>query len=90
MNKTFIKPMKVEKVCIAKCGLFDEIKENIPKGGCSTVSVDLDVDQGASDLEPGQGVVRGAKGKEIKVHQKVMQGDFLESDAGMTTHGLSQ
>lgn len=44
MNKTFIKFMKVEKVCIVKCGLFDEIKENILKGGCSIVSVDFDVD----------------------------------------------
>lgn len=84
MNKAFIEPRRVDKVCIAKRGLVDDIKEEKPKGGCDFVRVDLDVGQEASNLEPGQGVVRGAKGNEIEVHQEVMQGDRLESDAGIT------
>ena len=34
LNKVFIEPMRVEKVCIAKCALLDEIKEETPKVGC--------------------------------------------------------
>ncbi|KAF8058490.1 hypothetical protein N665_1243s0005 [Sinapis alba] len=81
MNKAFIKTKRLEKVCISKRGLLDENKEETPKRGCSFVRVD----QGAPGLESSQqGAFCGAKSKEIKVHQEVMHGDRLESEARIT------
>ncbi|WZZ66698.1 hypothetical protein YC2023_078068 [Brassica napus] len=72
VNKTFIKPKRVEKVSLAKSGLLDEIKDKTSEDGCSSVRSDLKVDQEASSLESGHEVVCGTRGKEIEVHQEVM------------------
>ena len=76
VNKTFIKPRRVEKVSLAKSGLLDEIKDETSEDGCSSVRSDLEVDQEASSLEPGHEVVCGTKGKEIEVHQEVVRDDL--------------
>nr|VDD25169.1 unnamed protein product [Brassica oleracea] len=57
--------------------------ETSEEGGIS-VGRDLEVDQEASSLEPGTGVVCGTKGKEIEMQQKVMQGDHQEGDSEIT------
>ncbi|KAF3552554.1 hypothetical protein DY000_02009950 [Brassica cretica] len=84
VNKTFTKPKRVEEVSLAKSGLLDEIKEETSEEGCISGRSDLEVDQGASSLEPGHEVVCGTKGKEIKVRQEVMQGDLQECDSEIT------
>ncbi|KAF3558857.1 hypothetical protein F2Q69_00015429 [Brassica cretica] len=73
VNKTFTKPKRVEEVSLAKSGLLDEIKEETSEEGCSSGRSDLEVDQGASSLEPGHEVVCDTKGKEIEVRLEVMQ-----------------
>ena len=72
VNKTFIKPKRVEEVLLAKSGLLDEVKEETSEEGCSFVRSDLEVNQEASSLEPGHEVVCGTKGKEIEVRQEVV------------------
>ncbi|KAG5396514.1 hypothetical protein IGI04_018328 [Brassica rapa subsp. trilocularis] len=66
MNKTFTKPMRVEKVSLAKNGLLDEIKDETSEDGCSSVRIDLQEDQEASSVESGHGVVCDTKEKEIE------------------------
>ncbi|KAF2589274.1 hypothetical protein F2Q70_00039427 [Brassica cretica] len=66
VNKTFTKPKRVEEVSLAKSGLRDEIKDGTSEDGCSSGRSDLEVDQGASSLEPGHELVCGTKGKEIE------------------------
>ncbi|KAF3567035.1 hypothetical protein DY000_02017995 [Brassica cretica] len=53
VNKTFIKPKRVEEVLLAKSGLLDEVKEETSEEGCSSVKSDLEVDQEASSVELG-------------------------------------
>ncbi|KAF3563325.1 hypothetical protein DY000_02015959 [Brassica cretica] len=65
VNKTFIKPKRVEDVFLAKSGLLDEIKDETSKERCSSGRSNLEVDQKSSSLEPGHGVVCGIKEKEI-------------------------
>ncbi|KAF3560446.1 hypothetical protein F2Q69_00013915 [Brassica cretica] len=60
VNKTFIEPKRVEEVVLAKSGLLDEIKDETSEEGCSFGRKDLEVDQEASSLEPGRGVVMSA------------------------------
>ncbi|CAN6917901.1 unnamed protein product, partial [Brassica oleracea] len=50
-------PRRVEEVSLAKSGLLDEIKDETSEDGCSSGRSDLEVDQEASSLEPGHGVV---------------------------------
>ncbi|KAF2555165.1 hypothetical protein F2Q68_00017059 [Brassica cretica] len=52
--------------------------------GCSSVRIDLKVDQEASRLEPGHEIVCGTKGKEIEVYQEVMRDDLQEGDSEIT------
>ncbi|KAG5397294.1 hypothetical protein IGI04_019108 [Brassica rapa subsp. trilocularis] len=66
VNKTFTKPKRVEEVSLAKSGLLDEIKDETSEDGCSSGRSDLEVDQEASSVESGHGVVCDTKGKEIK------------------------
>ncbi|WZZ15819.1 hypothetical protein YC2023_108908 [Brassica napus] len=84
VNKTFTKPKRLEEVSLAKSGLPDEIKEETSEEGCSSGRSELEVDQGASSLEAGHEVVCGTKGKEIEVHQEVMQDDPPEGDSEVT------
>lgn len=76
VNKTFTKPKRVEEVSLAKSGLLDEIKDETSEDGCSSGRSDLEVDQEASNLEPGHEVICGTKGKEIKVRQEVVRDDL--------------
>ncbi|KAF2600200.1 hypothetical protein F2Q68_00010631 [Brassica cretica] len=71
----------VEEVSLAKSELLDEIKEETLEEGCSSGRSDLEVDQGASSLEPGHDVVCGTKGKEIEGRQEVMRDDLQEGDS---------
>uniref|UniRef100_A0A0D3ECV2 Uncharacterized protein n=1 Tax=Brassica oleracea var. oleracea TaxID=109376 RepID=A0A0D3ECV2_BRAOL len=66
VNKTFIKPKRVEEVLLVKSGLLDEVNEETSGEGCSSVESDLEVDQEASNLELGHEVVCGTKEKEIE------------------------
>ena len=84
VNKTFTEPNRVEEVVLAKSGLLDEIKDETSKEGCRSGRKDLEVDQEASSLEPGRGVVYGTKGNEIEVRQDVMRDDFQEGDSEIT------
>ncbi|KAL0645965.1 hypothetical protein Bca4012_044256 [Brassica carinata] len=67
MNKTFIKPKRVEDVFLAKSGLLDEIKDETSKERCRSGRSNLEVDQKSSSLEPGHRVVCGIKEKEIEL-----------------------
>ncbi|KAF3518286.1 hypothetical protein DY000_02061810 [Brassica cretica] len=87
VNKTFIKPKRVENVSLAKSGLLDEIKDKTSEDGCSSVRSDPKVDQKASSLEPGHEVVCGTKGKEIERALGV-DGEWLL--VKKTTHDRSQ
>ncbi|KAF2608715.1 hypothetical protein F2Q68_00045141 [Brassica cretica] len=87
VNKTFIKPKRVENVSLAKSGLLDEIKDKTSEDGCSSVRSDPKVDQEASSLEPGHEVVCGTKGKEIERALGV-DGEWLL--VKKTTHNRSQ
>ncbi|KAG5384325.1 hypothetical protein IGI04_035795 [Brassica rapa subsp. trilocularis] len=84
VNKTFTKPKRVEEVSLAKSVLLDEIKKETSEEGCNSGRSDLEVDQGASSLEPGHEVVCGTKGKEIEVRQEVMREDLQEADSEIT------
>ena len=84
VNKMFIEPKRVEEVVLAKSGLLDEIKDETSEEGCSSGRKDLEVDQEASSLEPGRGVVYGTKVNEIEVRQDVMKDDFQEGDSEIT------
>ena len=53
VNKTFMKPKRVEDVLLAKSGLLDEIKEETSEDGCSSGRSDLEEGQEASSLELG-------------------------------------
>ncbi|KAL0802706.1 hypothetical protein Bca101_057882 [Brassica carinata] len=84
VNKTFMKPKRVEDVLLAKSGLLDEIKKETSEEGCDSVRSDLEEGQKASIMEPGHEVVQCIKGKEIKVRQEVMRGDLQEGDSEIT------
>ncbi|KAL0754498.1 hypothetical protein Bca101_092166 [Brassica carinata] len=84
VNKTFIKPKRVEEVLLAKSGLLDKVKEETSGEGCNSVKSDLEVDQEASRLEPGHKVFCGTKEKEIEVRQEVMRDDLQEGDSEIT------
>ena len=83
VNKTFIKPKRVEEVFLAKSGLLDEIKDETSEEGCISGRRDLKVHE-ASSLELGHRVVCGTEGKEIKVRHEVMRGDHQEGDSEFT------
>ncbi|KAF2539303.1 hypothetical protein F2Q68_00022119 [Brassica cretica] len=84
VNKTFIKPKRVEEVLLVKSGLLDEVMEETSGEGCSSVESDLEVDQEASNLELGHEVFCGTKEKEIEVRQEVMRDDLQEGDSEIT------
>ena len=84
VNKTFIKPKRVEEVLLAKSGVLDEVKEETLEEGCSSVKCDLEDDQEASNLDQGHEVICGTKEKEIKVRQEVMRDDLEEGDSEIT------
>ncbi|KAF2578834.1 hypothetical protein F2Q68_00006460 [Brassica cretica] len=87
VNKTFTKPKRVEEVSLAKSGLLDEIKEETSEEGCSSGRSDLEVDQGASSLEPGHEVICGTKGKEIESALGVNEEGLMVKE---TTHEGNQ
>ncbi|KAF3485681.1 hypothetical protein F2Q69_00053515 [Brassica cretica] len=62
VNKTFIKPKRVEEVFLAKSGLLDEIKDETSEEGCISGRRDLKVHE-ASSLELGHRVVVVQRGK---------------------------
>ncbi|KAL0707415.1 hypothetical protein Bca4012_073841 [Brassica carinata] len=84
VNNTLIKPKRVEEVLLAKSGLLDNVKEETSEEGCSSFKSDLEVDQEASNLEPGHEVVCGTKGKEIEVRQEVVRDDLQGCDSEIT------
>ncbi|KAF3485682.1 hypothetical protein F2Q69_00053514 [Brassica cretica] len=88
VNKTFIKPKRVEEVFLAKSGLLDEIKDETSEEGCISGRSDLKVHE-ASSLELGHRVVWGTEGKEIKVRHEVMR-DEDRLMVKKTTHEGSQ
>ncbi|KAF2552765.1 hypothetical protein F2Q68_00034701 [Brassica cretica] len=88
VNKTFIKPKRVEEVFLAKSGLLYEIKDETSEEGCISGMRGLKVHE-ASSLELGHRVVCGTEGKEIKVRHEVMR-DEERLMVKKTTHEGSQ
>ncbi|KAF2534726.1 hypothetical protein F2Q70_00031334 [Brassica cretica] len=87
VNKTFMKPKKVEEVFLAKGGLLDGIKDGTSEEGCSSVRSDLEGDQEALSVESGHKVVCDTKGKEIESALGVDEERFMVKE---TTHEGSQ